>query len=57
MYQECYDLIVQYIYGGMELNTYQILVATNLATYLSILTVALPFLVCFGMTTLFFRRR
>lgn len=57
MYQECFDLIVQYVYGNPEvLTTYQELVVTNLATYLSVFMVAVPFLACFASCRLIFGR-
>ena len=57
MYQECFNLIVEHIYGNPEmLTTYQELVCTNLATYLSIFTVAMPFLACFASCRLIFGR-
>lgn len=55
MYQECFDLIVEHIYGGVALDTYQTLVCTQLATFMSILTVALPFCACLGIVKEIFK--
>lgn len=55
MYQECFNLIVQYIYGGAVLDTFQTMVCTELATVMSILTVALPFAACMGIMRSFFK--
>ena len=45
MYYQCYDLLVQYIFGAPEILTpYQELVATQLATFFSVLAVSLPVL-------------
>lgn len=44
-YYDIYDIIVQYIYGGQALNSYQELVTTQLATVLSMVAAAVPVLV------------
>lgn len=45
IYQDCFDLIVQYIYGGVELTSNMELVAITLATTACVFVFALPFLV------------
>lgn len=45
IYQQCYDLVQTYIYGGAELTADMSLVATEISTIASIFLFALPFLV------------
>lgn len=45
IYQNCFDLIHTYIYGGVELTSDMSLVATMLATAACVFCFALPFLV------------
>ena len=45
IYQDCFDLIQQYIYGGVELTSDMSLVATTLSTTACVFVFALPFLV------------
>lgn len=45
IYQAIYDIIHQYIYGGVTMTADMSLVTTLIATTASIFTVALPFLV------------
>lgn len=45
IYQECFSLIQQYIYGGVELTADMSLTATILATVASIFVFSLPFLI------------
>ena len=45
IYQNIYDLIVQYIYGGVQLTSDMELVTVTLATMACIFVFALPFLV------------
>lgn len=45
IYQNIYDLIVQYIYGGLTLTADMELVTVTLATMACIFVFALPFLV------------
>lgn len=42
MYQNCYDIIMQYIFNGVEITAHIDLVATLLATLLTIGAVAIP---------------
>lgn len=44
VYQSCFDLVVQYIYGGVELTSDMNLVATLIATIASVFLFALPFI-------------
>lgn len=44
-YYEIYDIIVQYIYGGQALNSYQELVTTQIATIGSMVAAALPVII------------
>lgn len=44
-YYEIYNIIVQYIYGGAELNSFQELVATEVATIGSMVAAAFPVIV------------
>lgn len=56
MYNECFALIVEHIYGNPEiLTTYQELVATQLATTLSIVTVVMPFVACLVICRMVFK--
>lgn len=55
MYQECFNLIVEHIYSGAVLDTYQNLVCTQLATFMCILAVALPFCACLGIVRSIFK--
>lgn len=43
IYQNCYDLIHQYIYGSAELTANMDLVCVLIATAASLFVVALPF--------------
>ena len=43
MYQQLYDLIVQYVYGGQIVDQFQQLVCTEYATAACILMMSLPF--------------
>lgn len=45
IYQDVFDLIQQYIYGGVELTSNMELVAITLATTACVFVFALPFLV------------
>ena len=45
IYQSCYDLVAQYIYGGVQLTSDMSLVATIIATMASVGIFALPFVV------------
>lgn len=45
IYQDIFDLIQQYIYGGVELTANMELVAITLATAACVFVFALPFLV------------
>lgn len=45
IYQNCYDLIQQYIYGGAELTASMELTATLVSTLASLFLVALPFVI------------
>lgn len=45
IYQELYNLIQQYIYGGVELTSHMDLVATLVATAGSLFVIAIPFIV------------
>lgn len=55
-YYQLYDIVHHYIYGGVELTTYQDLTATLLSTVGSVCLVALPFFcvywICKFITTL-----
>lgn len=45
IYQSLYDLIAQYVYGGVELTTHMDLVCVLIATLGCLFVVALPFAV------------
>lgn len=47
IYQQCFDLVQRYIYGGAELTSDMSLVATLIATIACITVFALPFVVVF----------
>lgn len=47
IYDEFYNIIHTYIYGGVDLNSFQELVATEVATIASLFLVALPIAVVF----------
>lgn len=47
IYQQCFDLVKTYIYGGVELTSDMSLVATLIATIACITVFALPFVVVF----------
>lgn len=47
MYYEIYNVLVETLYGAVELSTYQEQVAVLLATIGSIAVVALPFLMSY----------
>lgn len=47
IYQNCYDLIQRYIYGGVELTSEMELVATLLSTIGVVALFSLPFVLVF----------
>lgn len=47
IYDEFYNIIHTYIYGGGDLNSFQELVATEVSTIASLFLVALPIAVVF----------
>ena len=56
MYNQIYAIIVQYIYENPEaLTPYQELVATQLATFMALTCIVLPFLSCLLVCRWFFR--
>lgn len=56
MYNECFALLVQYIYENPEtLTPYQELVCTNIATFMSITCVLLPFIGLLLLCKVFFK--
>lgn len=44
-YYDIYNIIVQYIYGGQALNSFQELVTTEIATVLAMVAASVPVLV------------
>lgn len=44
-YYDIYNIIVQYIYGGQELNSFQELITTQVATIGSMVAAAAPVIV------------
>lgn len=47
IYQNCFDLIQQYIYGGVELTSHMELTAVILATCACVALFALPFVLVY----------
>lgn len=43
IYQTCYDLVAQYIYGAVDVGTYQELVCIAVSTCACLFVMALPF--------------
>ena len=52
VYQSCFDLVHQYIYGGVQLTSDMSLVATLIATIASVFLFALPFILVFWILSL-----
>ena len=52
IYQSCYQLIQQYIYGGAELTADMSLTATLISTTASIALFAIPFVLVFWVCKL-----
>ena len=52
IYSSCFELIHQYIYGGVSLSSDMNLVCTLLATFACIFVFAFPFLVVFKIIKL-----
>ena len=52
IYQSCYDLIHQYIYGGVTLTSDMTLVATLLATCACVFCFAIPFMIAWKVIKL-----
>lgn len=53
VFQDFYEIIAQYIYGGAELTPYMELVATSAATIGSLLLLAIPFIVTWRIIRMF----
>ena len=47
IYQSLYDLIAQYVYGGVELTTHMDLVCVLVATLGCLFLVAMPFVIVY----------
>lgn len=45
IYQTCFDLVEQYIYGTVTVGSYQELVCIAVATIASLFVMAIPFIV------------
>lgn len=56
IYQNLYDLIVQYVYNNATLDQFQELVTTFYATTLTFLMISLPFIVIFWVVRMVFWR-
>lgn len=56
MYNQIYDIIVQFIYENPEVLTpYEELVCTQVSTFMSLLVIALPFAACLMVCRGFFK--
>lgn len=53
IYNDFYNIIAEYIYGGEALTPYMELVATSAATIGSLLLLAIPFVVTWKIIKLF----
>lgn len=51
-YFDIYNIIVQYIYGGVELNSFQELTATQVATIASMVAAAFPIIIVLWLVKL-----
>lgn len=47
IYQSLYDLIAQYVYGGVELTMHMDLICVLVATLGSLLVIAMPFVIVY----------
>lgn len=45
IYNTCYDLVAQYVYGGVDVGTYQELCCIAVATIACLFMFSLPFVV------------
>ena len=52
IYQTCYDLVAQYIYGSVEVGSYPELVCVIVATACSLFVMAIPFIVVISIMKL-----
>lgn len=44
IYQMCYELVAQYVYGSSPLESYQELVCIGISTFACLFVMALPFI-------------